>query len=148
MVERKRRESGGGETLGARRRRFAEYLRAHLTARGVSLARASVAMGRDPAFLSQVLDPKRNRHLPSPDELKLLAAFLEVPLGGLLEACWGIDMDAARREVQAMLAQRTNAIDLSDLSPESQRAVAEFVGYLKAKAAAERRTRSNGGDGE
>jgi hypothetical protein len=136
MPRRKRREAGGGESHGTRRQRFAEYLRVHLAARGVSLARASVAMGRDPAYLSQVLDPKRNRNLPSPDELRLLAAFLEVPLGDLLEACWEINLDEVRREAQAMLAQRAHTVDVSDLPPESQQLVAEFVAFLKAKATA------------
>jgi len=130
----------GGLTSAAQMReqteRFRAYLRERLQATGVSKRKLSLAMGRDPSYVAQLLDPPRTgpRALPSPAELRKAAPLLGVPLMELIEHAWGITRVELEVDLQAIAAhQGTWAADLFELNAVERAEVLNFIAFTKAK---------------
>jgi len=123
-------------------RRFQDYLRRQLKESGMSMRALSLAMGRDPSYVAQLLDPppNRSRALPSPDELRLAAPLLGVPLVELLEQAYGITRVELEAELNTMAAHTGACADeLSDLTTVEREEVLDFVAYVKSKREVRRR---------
>lgn len=117
--------------------RFRRYLRQRLAETGVPMRRLARAMGRDPAYIAQLLDPPpgRRRALPAPDELRRAAPVLGVPLLELLEVAYGItradlDLDDGAAEGDEWAAA------LEGLTSGQREQVRAFAAFLKAQGRA------------
>jgi hypothetical protein len=124
-------------------RHFRDYLRQRLKETGAPMRALSIAMGRDPSYVAQLLDPPsdRSRALPSPDELRLAAPLLKVPLVELLEHAYGISRAELEAELNTMAAHTGACADeLSDLTTAEREEVLNFVAYVKSKREMRRRS--------
>jgi len=117
---------------------FQAYLRERLSETGVSMRGLSLAMGRDPAYVAQLLDqrPRRLRALPTPDELRRAAPLLRVSLVDLLDAAYGITRAELEKELGTMAAHTgACAGELAGLTPRQMEEVMSFIAYVRAKSA-------------
>lgn len=115
--------------------RFQIYLRRRLQETGVSMRSLSLAMGRDPAYVAQLLDPPhgRPRALPPPDELKLAAPLLGVPLLELLDVAYGITRADLEDELVTMARHQNAWIDaMEGLTVAQREQVLTFAAFVKA----------------
>jgi len=121
-------------------RKFQEYLRHLLVEEGVSMRSLSLAMGRDPSYIAQLLDPQasRPRALPTPADLRLAAPVLGVPFAELLEQAWDVKRADLGKEVHAADRSVTWNHDVNDLSSAEREEVLNFISYVRSKRSAER----------
>lgn len=112
------------------------YLRRKMHQARVSMRALSLALGRDPSYIAQLLDPRQRRALPTPAELQLVASLLDAPFGELLELTWGVRIADLCAELLAG-GPHPDPLEgaLAGLSAAEQAEIAEFAAFLKWRRA-------------
>jgi transcriptional regulator with XRE-family HTH domain len=125
-----------------RRQAFADFVQQRLKDKGWSMRRFSDAIGKDPSWLSQLLLGRRG--LPTPDECRVIAEVLDVPLTTLLEIVWEVDPAELSREIETVAAHPDDEVSIADLSDQDRATIRDFIGYVRAKAKMRQQEESNG----
>jgi transcriptional regulator with XRE-family HTH domain len=89
---------------------WTDWLRERLKQRQVSMAKLSVAMGRERSFLQQVLTQKKRRQFTMSD-LERAAPLLGVPMVTLVEKSYGIDIEKLLGDASAVKQRTRSAIE-------------------------------------
>jgi len=114
---------------------FQAYLRDRLRETGVSMRSLSLVMGRDAAYVAQLLDPPpgRPRAIPPADELKRAAPLLRVPLLELLEVAYGITREDVEADLAALATHQGEWIEvMAGLTAAQREQVVTFAAFVKA----------------
>jgi hypothetical protein len=112
---------------------FRAFARQRLAETGVSMRKLSRAMGRDDAYVSQLLDPPpgRSRPMPTPVELRAAAVLLDVPYMQLLMVVWGVtedDIASYYKDIGIRLAGVS--IRWSDYTASELEELLDYASYL------------------
>lgn len=123
-----------------RRKQLGDYLRRRLQETGVTMRQLSLVMtqGRDQSFVGQLLvpPPGKQRSLPTPDQLRLAAPLLRVPLRELLQVAWGISRAELDDEFRALEVKLDEDAAVWRSLTESQREeVRTFIAFIRARDA-------------
>jgi transcriptional regulator with XRE-family HTH domain len=99
---------------------------------GLSMRQLSAAFGRDPGYVSSLLDPTRPaRSRPTPEDLLRASDALAIPFTELLEALWGIPRDRLLGEV-ARIGSTGSQPALGDgLSDRDRASLADYASFLE-----------------
>src|SRR5438094_854639 len=96
---------------------WAEWLRHRLKERQVSMAKLSLAMGRERSFLQQVLTQNKRRHFTIGD-LERAAPLLGVTTATLVEKAYGIEIEKVVCDALAVSNARAAELKLDELTDE------------------------------
>jgi hypothetical protein len=124
--------------------RFRTFLETRMVERGISARHLSLASGRDESYYQHVLYPPegRSRAVPTPDDLRLVAPILDVPLGELLEIVWDIAPDDVSRDLTATRPRLGIGVHNQDgifggrweeLTAREREEILDYLDYLKWK---------------
>ena len=109
---------------------FREALRALLERTGLSGRGLSSAMGRDPGYVSALLDPARpSRARPTPTDLLRASDATGVALVDLLELLWAIPRDRLATELGG---RRLNP-EAADLTIAERALVGDLIEFLERR---------------
>ena len=109
---------------------FRDALRALLGRTRLSARALSSAMGRDPGYVSALLDPARpSRARPTPADLLRASDATGMPLVDLLELLWAIP----RERVMAELSGRTLDAAVAGLTMSERELVGDLITFLERR---------------
>jgi hypothetical protein len=113
---------------------FRAALRAIVARTGRSARAVSLAMGRDPGYVTALLDPSRpSRARPTPADLARLSDATDIPLLELFESVWGIPPDRFAAELQTPGVGKRRAAEIVALTAEDRDLVAAFARLLAGR---------------
>lgn len=97
----------------------------------MSRRQLSLAMGRDPGYVSAFLDEKRHpRATPTPSDLARLSDETGIPFTDLLERFWSIPAQRLADDLSQLSVRFSEDERLSKLTADELREVLDFAGYL------------------
>jgi transcriptional regulator with XRE-family HTH domain len=109
-------------------------MRRLLDSTGLSRRQLSLAMGRDPGYVSAFLDEQRHpRAIPTPMDLGRLSDETGIPFVELLERFWGIPAQRLADDLSQLSVRFSEDERLSQLTADELREVLDFAGYLVSR---------------
>jgi transcriptional regulator with XRE-family HTH domain len=114
---------------------FRAVVRRLLDRSGLSMRQLSAAFGRDPGYVSGLLDPARpGRSRPTPEDLLRASDALGIPFVELLEALWGIPASRILLEAVRLGSSGSNSAVGSRLSDRDRLSLLDYEAFLEWRA--------------
>ena len=97
----------------------------------MSQRQLSLSLGRDPGYVSALLDAKRHpRAVPTPADLQRLSDETGIALVELLEGFWGVEPHRLADDLGQLSVRFSEDDRLSRLTGDELSEVLDFAGYL------------------
>lgn len=124
---------------------FRAALRDVLERSGLSMRALSAAMGRDPGYVTSLLDPSRpSRARPTPADMLRASDATGIPFVELLESLWGIKGTRLAAELGRLGVGGSGEGAFDRLTEAERTSVAAYVGFLAARHVGPGRGRRRG----
>jgi transcriptional regulator with XRE-family HTH domain len=126
---------GYDEPMGPPTDEFRLNVRRLLDRSGLSMRQLSAAFGRDPGYISSLLDPTRPaRSRPTPEDLLRASDVLEISFIELLEALWGIPASRLSAEAKQLTGGDIHATAGAGFTERDRASLADYAAYLEDRS--------------